>query len=513
MPDGFVDLIGGAPGWSQNVTTPEYADVYSGRDGSRLHRFTWYGPSFVHYARAVVGVGDVNADGYDDVAVGIPISGPLFAPGGFDLFSGRDGSMLLPVREAGTGGDALDGAGDLGGDGTPDVVVGSWLWQPNPGTSPHQVGIVRVYSGKTGAKICELPGQNSGDRFGWSVASIGDLDSDGTPELVIGAPQRDNKQLGADVGRVFVYSGKTMQKLYHVNGVGADDELGYAVAGVGELDGDGLDDFAAGAPQLDIAFPAPGCVRVYSGADGALIHHLVTPDFASETGRSVCGPGDMNGDGTPDIAVGSPGFDQGTQDWVDVFSGADGSPILSLVSLQDFGHALAPIGDVNSDGLSDLAIGARWLGGQRQGAAYVWAGGPGPGVYCQAKLSSQGCLPSIASAGTPSVSAGGFVVSADQIVSNRHGLLFWGVTPQADPFDPGVLCVAPPIVRTPVQFSAGDPPPDDCSGSFAYRWTPAYVAGKGLSAGDSVYAQYVYLDPGTTAGAGMTDALHFVPVP
>lgn len=92
----------------------------------------------------------------------------------------------------------------------------------------------------------------------------------------------------------------------------------------------------------------------------------------------------------------------------------------------------------------------------------------GPVSYCTAKMNSLGCTPVIGSSGTPSASSGsGFTVQASNVINNKSGLLFYGITGRAAlPFQGGTLCVKAPIRRTPVVSSGGLPPPNSCTGTY-----------------------------------------------
>ena len=140
-----------------------------------------------------------------------------------------------------------------------------------------------------------------------------------------------------------------------------------------------------------------------------------------------------------------------------------------------------------------------------------------PEVYCAAKESSLGCTPAISFTGAPTLSGDDdFFVTATQIVNQRPGIMIWGTSPAELPLFGGTLCVAAPIVRTGQQGSGGSAGPgQDCSGSFAFHFSQAYAADKGLVAGDRLYAQYWYRDPGHAdgTGAGLTDALDFTLCP
>jgi YD repeat-containing protein len=132
-----------------------------------------------------------------------------------------------------------------------------------------------------------------------------------------------------------------------------------------------------------------------------------------------------------------------------------------------------------------------------------------PLAYCTAKVNSAGCLPAVGSTGAPSISGGSFVVTAANVLNNKSGLMFWGITPSATPFQGGIKCVAAPTVRTPVQNSGGNPPPNDCSGAYAFGFDSAYMTAKGLAPGATVYCQYWTRDPSAPFTTGLTDGLQF----
>lgn len=133
--------------------------------------------------------------------------------------------------------------------------------------------------------------------------------------------------------------------------------------------------------------------------------------------------------------------------------------------------------------------------------------------YCTAKVNSQGCTPAIAALGSASVSAGsGCVISASLVLNQRAGLLLYGTSgPAAAVFHGGLLCVAPPRHRTPVQSSGGSAAGTDCTGTYAFDLNAWIATGldPALVAGASVNAQYWSRDPGFAAphNVGLTDAL------
>ena len=136
-----------------------------------------------------------------------------------------------------------------------------------------------------------------------------------------------------------------------------------------------------------------------------------------------------------------------------------------------------------------------------------------PEIYCTAKLNSQGCTPMIGSSGHPSAGAPDpFLITAVEVLNNKSGILFYGLNgPLANPFQGGTMCIAPPRRRTAVQNSRGNPPPDDCSGAFAFDFN-ALIQGGGnpnLVPGVQVNGQYWYRDPQSPSTTGLTDAIEF----
>jgi len=136
-----------------------------------------------------------------------------------------------------------------------------------------------------------------------------------------------------------------------------------------------------------------------------------------------------------------------------------------------------------------------------------------PVTYCTAKTNSLGCVPAISAAGSPSLGQGPLLVSATQVLNNKNGLLFWGVDSLAGPFQGGIKCVAAPTRRTAIQNSGGNPPPNDCSGTYSFSFDAAYLALQGLGPGQEVHAQFWSRDPQSHSTTGLTDAVWFIVCP
>lgn len=178
--DGFDDVVVGAPQHIFPVNGPGYARAYSGADGSLL--YDWTGVTvFDRFGTAVAAAGDVNDDGHDDVMVGAPQDGN--GNGYVRVFSGLDGSVLLHLTGdelGGAFGSALATAGDLDGDDCADLLVG----EPNAPTPVGAFGgILHVISGKTGATLSQQVGADV-HNFGLHVSTAGDLNGDGIPEYM-----------------------------------------------------------------------------------------------------------------------------------------------------------------------------------------------------------------------------------------------------------------------------------------------------------------------------------------
>jgi len=141
-----------------------------------------------------------------------------------------------------------------------------------------------------------------------------------------------------------------------------------------------------------------------------------------------------------------------------------------------------------------------------------------PSSYCTGKVNSQGCTPAISSTGVAALtSADDLHITCSNVINNKSGVLFWGTLPLATPapFLGGLNCVKAPVKRTPVQVSGGTPPPDNCSGTFDFHFTHAYMAANPLVVGSEVHGQYWYRDPaiGDGTNAGLSNAISFLIAP
>jgi hypothetical protein len=241
--------------------------------------------------------------------------------------------------------------GDLDGDGTPDYAVGA------PSQKLGQNGYVRFCSGRDGRALRTVPGAEAG--FGVAVAALGDVDGDGVPDLGVGiAPLlRSNAPLGSAV----ILSGRDGRVLHTFTSDRAGVWFGAAVGNAGDVDKDGVDDFVVGGNLGD----AGGFVCVYSGRTGALLHSFAEESPLGCFGFHVGTAGDLDRDGHADVLVGAPGTPQGEQTGrALIYSGRTGALLARLQS-----DAAGDRFGASSNGGPAFAIGAP-LGGAA-GAGFV----------------------------------------------------------------------------------------------------------------------------------------------
>ena len=351
--------------------------------------------------------------------------------------SDNDGGFVINgVYGGDSSGYSVSGAGDVNGDGLDDLIVGA-----------HQVdfltGASYVVFGKASGDVVELSdidddindngfainGAGFSDYSGRSVSGAGDINGDGFDDLIVGAHYADPN--GANnSGASYVVFGKASGSAveltaianngFVINGVsgvgtgpfGAGDQSGYSVSGAGDINGDGLDDIIVGAVEAEpdgvaddgdnrgVSYVVFGktsgdAVQLSDIADDANDNGFVINgvDAGDESGTSVSGAGDVNGDGLDDVIVGAPRAEREGENNIGisyvVFGKSDGS-IVELSSIDsgvggfaingagarnDYsGRSVSGAGDINGDGFDDLIVGAHYAdpnGANNSGASYV----------------------------------------------------------------------------------------------------------------------------------------------
>jgi len=345
-------------------------------------------------------LGDLDGNGVTDLAVGAPAvgTGADLAGSVWILFLDAGGHVLSKQEIAdGVGGISggtipaethfgvdMANLGDVDGDGVTDLAVGA-QGDDDGGTNRGAIWILLLNSNgtvKSHQKISDLAGGFGGelddrDSLGKSVAALGDLRLDGPPDVVVGA--------NGDV-------------------LDSDDLFGTSVATIPDLDADGVQDLAVGALFDDDRGPREGAVWIlFLATDGSLVGQQKINstnglfggllENRDEFGRSVASPGDLDGDGVPDLLVGAIGDDDGgagefadlgatwilflhsdgtVKGWRKISSTAGGF-LGPLTDGDRFGSGVSALGDFDGDGNPDIAVGAYRDddGGIHRGAVWI----------------------------------------------------------------------------------------------------------------------------------------------
>ncbi|HTF89242.1 MAG TPA: integrin alpha [Planctomycetota bacterium] len=246
---------------------------------------------------------------------------------------------------------------------------------------------MNVYSGRTGGLLLHLQGQRTGDHFGWSVSGLGDYDSDGFGDLIVGAPLHEWTEAtgGIDRGAVYLISGIDGHQIWKYGGVSDDSWLGWVVLGLGDIDGNGQLDYAMSEPGMDLIMTGEiGRVTIMTTGSFPMAHDFLGEDAGDYFGYSMANIGDVTGDGRVDLVVGAPYYDTGFalpagRAYLCKLVQPPAAPIPLMTGSSTGGHLGFSVGggfDFDADGVGDFALGEPYykIGGIPRGRVRVLSG-------------------------------------------------------------------------------------------------------------------------------------------
>lgn len=377
--DGYDDVIIGTFGWSNGQSSEGMVRVYLGTSSGLSNTQLWTiegGVAGFALGQRVACAGDVNGDGYSDVAT----NGGSFPANVYIYYGGAAGPDDTYDRryqaDTNTLGRGMFTAGDVNGDGFADLVIGDESADSgNAGNGSE--GAIFLYQGSaTGlptTPVNTIYGEEvDSGTYGRATASAGDVNGDGFTDVLVGDWAFDNDNAGSE-GKVYLYLGTPSQNEGSVDWTDESNQAGAAFGiscASGDWNADGFSDLAVGAWHQDAGNTDEGVAYVYFGNRNGL---STTSSWSADSdqdganyGYSLGTAGDVNGDGYEDLLVGAPIYDNGEANegrvWLYLGSSTGPSTGASWRGDSDqanswFGWSLSSAGDVNGDGYSDVVIG------------------------------------------------------------------------------------------------------------------------------------------------------------
>lgn len=266
-------------------------------------------------------------------------------------------------------GSSISALGDINNDGFDDFIFGKpvtdMVFRVNGQSAPLPSDLIPNPSMSTIVAPLSLPSV-SGDNSGKSVAGIGDFNGDGTEDFVVGFPFADSSVGGS--GNIRIVNGANpSQGLQFTTGPVSTSQLGSAVQGIGDFNNDGYADVLTNAPGEEKIVLIRGGFTSWTGITG-----VSSETITGHQGLEITAAGDMNGDGFNDFVAGRSALNSNQGGFSVFWGNSDGTlttrtDINSAVPGQQLGKEVQGIGDVNGDGFSDVMIG----GDGTYGAIYL----------------------------------------------------------------------------------------------------------------------------------------------
>lgn len=324
---------------------------------------------------SIAGGGDVNGDGFADFLVGR--SGKVLVYYGNATQINENGNCLIQPCESNCGNDCFFGSrvannGDLDGDGFDDVLIAESTWTDD-GTNQVYIYLGSAQGPSDLGADWILESDQPGSDFGSSLAYAGDINGDGMADIVLGEPSWDGQQ--ADSGRVHVFYGRSSEYQNHYDWSVPiqlqKDGIGRAVAGGGDVNGDGYADILIGAPFWKNSDETGGAAFIFTGSENGPgevpAWQPTTIPGQSQFGETVYNAGDVNGDGFDDVLVYGVHPAEGSTTYANgiimLYPGSPEGPSTEAVWTwepeeisPDWSQSVQASGDINGDGFLDLAI-------------------------------------------------------------------------------------------------------------------------------------------------------------